>query len=88
MQSTDKQSCKLGFWGDIRSVMVTGSALLVVTFVLFTVINPDYAGTVFNSARDFIASNLSWYYITLMNFYLIFALLLPQYCSIAEVCKP
>ena len=50
MQSTDKQSCKLGFWGDIRSVMVTGSALLVVTFVLFTVINPDYAGTVFNSA--------------------------------------
>jgi choline/glycine/proline betaine transport protein len=76
MQSTDKQSCKLGFWGDIRSVMVTGSALLVVTFVLFTVINPDYAGTVFNSARDFIASNLSWYYIALMNFYLIFALLL------------
>ncbi|MFT4994447.1 MAG: choline/glycine/proline betaine transport protein [Paraglaciecola sp.] len=69
-------SCKPGFWSDIHPVMAIGSALLVVFFVLFTVINPDYAGSVFNSARDFIASNLSWYYISLMNFYLLFALLL------------
>jgi choline/glycine/proline betaine transport protein len=76
MESTDKQSCKPGLWGDIHPIMATGSAFLVVIFVLFTVINPQYAGSVFNSARDFIASNLSWYYIALMNFYLVFALLL------------
>jgi choline/glycine/proline betaine transport protein len=70
------QSSKQGFWAGIHPVMAVGSALLVVMFVLFTIINPDYAGSVFNSARDFIATNLSWYYITLMNFYLLFALLL------------
>ncbi|MFT7315056.1 MAG: hypothetical protein ACI9J5_003212, partial [Paraglaciecola sp.] len=41
------QSSKQDFWQDIHPVMAMGSALLVVIFVLFTVINPNYAGTVF-----------------------------------------
>ena len=57
-------------------IMALGSALTVVAFVLFTVISPDYAGSVFNRARDFISSQLDWYYIAIMNFYLIFAVLL------------
>lgn len=57
-------------------IMALGSALTVVVFVLFTVISPDYAGSVFNRARDFISSQLDWYYIAIMNFYLIFAVLL------------
>ena len=57
-------------------IMALGSALTVVVFVLFTVISPDYAGSVFNRARDFISSQLDWYYVAIMNFYLIFAVLL------------
>ena len=61
---------------ETHQLMAIASALTVVAFVLFTVINPDYAGSVFNSARDFISSELDWYYIAIMNFYLLFALLL------------
>ncbi len=55
-------------------VMAIGSALLVAAFVLFTLISPVTADAVYNSARDFIAAELSWYYILLMNLYLVLAL--------------
>jgi choline/glycine/proline betaine transport protein len=85
MAGLEKQPSKQGFWGDIHPVMAMSSAFLVVAFVLFTVINPKYAGSVFNSAKDFIASNLNWYYIGLMNFYLIFALLLV-FSKYGKIC--
>jgi choline/glycine/proline betaine transport protein len=57
-------------------IMAMASALTVIAFVLFTVISPDYASSVYNTARDFISTQLDWYYIAIINFYLIFAILL------------
>ena len=71
-----EQSKRINLNSGSHPIMALGSALIVVAFVLFTVISPDYAGSVFNRARDFISSQLDWYYIAIMNFYLIFAVLL------------
>lgn len=54
-------------------VMSIGAAVLIVAFVLFTVADPGYAGGVYDAAKGFIASNLAWYYIGLMSFFLFFA---------------
>ncbi|WP_298718428.1 BCCT family transporter [uncultured Oceanisphaera sp.] len=65
-------------------VMVFGSAILVIAFVLFTVINPEYANAIYTSAKDFIARELAWYYIGLVSFTLFFAiwLIFSRYGSI------
>lgn len=54
------------------SVMSTLSPFIVVAFLLFSILRPNYASDLFNQARDFITADLSWYYIGLMNFYLLF----------------
>ncbi|WMC09890.1 BCCT family transporter [Oceanimonas pelagia] len=64
--------------------MVYGSALMSIIFVLFTVLNPEYADSIYKSAKDFIAAELSWYYIGLMSFTLFFSvwLICSRYGSI------
>ena len=62
-----------GLFAGASPVMSIGSALLVMAFVLFTVIQPEYAATVYGAAKDFIATNLAWYYIGLMSFFLFLA---------------
>ena len=57
-------------------IMSIGSALVVSMFVLFTLFNPDYAGSIYGSARDFISQNFDWYYIGLLNFFIVLAVLL------------
>ncbi|MDB2547870.1 BCCT family transporter, partial [Porticoccaceae bacterium] len=54
--------------------MAVGSAVLVAAFVLFTLISPVAAEALYSSARDFIAAELSWYYISLMNLFLLLAI--------------
>jgi choline/glycine/proline betaine transport protein len=54
--------------------MALGSAVLVAAFVLFTLISPVTADAVYSAARDFIAAELSWYYISLMNVFLLLAI--------------
>jgi choline/glycine/proline betaine transport protein len=58
----------------IQPAMAIGSAVLVTAFVLFTLIQPTTADALYSAARDFIAAELSWYYILLMNLYLLLAL--------------
>lgn len=62
-----------GLFAGASPIMSIGSALLVMVFVLFTVIQPEYAGTVYGAAKAFIANNLGWYYIGLMSFFLFLA---------------
>ena len=62
-----------GLFAGASPIMSIGSALLVMAFVLFTVIQPEYAGTVYGAAKAFIANNLGWYYIGLMSFFLFLA---------------
>ena len=65
-----------GFLNGIHPMMAIGSAGLVAAFVLFTLISPQTADGLYSSARDFIAAELSWYYIVLMNLYIALALVL------------
>ena len=65
---------KSGFLSGIHPVMALGSAVLVAAFVLFTLISPVTADAVYSAARDFIAAELSWYYISLMNVFLLLAI--------------
>ena len=63
-------------FAGIHPMMAIGSAALVAAFVLFTLISPQTADALYSSARDFIAAELSWYYIVLMNLYIALALIL------------
>jgi choline/glycine/proline betaine transport protein len=62
-----------GLFAGASPIMSIGSALLVMAFVLFTVLQPEYAGTVYGAAKDFISNNLGWYYIGLMSLFLFLA---------------
>ena len=57
-------------------IMAIGSALLVLGFVIFTIIDPQYADSVYSGAKNFIASQLSWYYIGLMNVFVLLSIFL------------
>lgn len=59
-----------GIFAGVNPVMAVGSALLVIAFVLFTIIDPQYADSVYSAAKAFIASDLAWYYIGLVSFFL------------------
>ena len=63
-------------FAGIHPMMAISSAALVAAFVLFTLISPQTADALYSSARDFIAAELSWYYIVLMNLYIALALIL------------
>lgn len=65
-----------GLFAGTHPMMAIGSAALVAVFVLFTLISPQTADALYSSARDFIAAELSWYYIVLMNLYIALALIL------------
>jgi|TARA_B110000977_G_scaffold38075_1_gene51217 choline/glycine/proline betaine transport protein len=65
-----------GFLAGAHPVMAIGSALLVLGFVIFTIVDPQYAASVYNGAKSYIASELAWYYIGLMNVFLLLSLYL------------
>ncbi len=62
-----------GLLAGTHPVMSVGSGLLVLAFVLFTVVNPDYANSLYTDMKDFIARNLAWYYVGFMSFILLLA---------------
>lgn len=64
---------KKGLFSGTHPILAVGSALLVIAFVLFTVIEPNFANTLYSTANSYISSNLGWYYIGLISFFLFFA---------------
>ncbi|WP_461537032.1 BCCT family transporter [Spongorhabdus nitratireducens] len=62
-----------GMLAGASPVMALGSALLVLAFILFTVVDPVYADGIYNTAKNFIASDLGWYYVGLISFALFFS---------------
>ena len=56
------------------TLMTILAPLMIIAFLLFSLLRPDYARDLFNSMRDFITNQLSWYYISVVNFYLLFVL--------------
>ncbi|MCL1048299.1 BCCT family transporter [Shewanella abyssi] len=63
-----------GLFSGVNPVMAIGSALLVFAFVLFTIIDPAYADSIYSAAKSFIATDLAWYYVGLVNVFLFLAI--------------
>lgn len=57
-----------GILANTNPIMSIGSAIIIIAFVLFTIIDPEYANGVYEAAKGFIATELAWYYILLMSF--------------------
>ncbi|MBO9481857.1 BCCT family transporter [Salinisphaera sp. G21_0] len=62
-----------GLLAGANPVMTIGSALLILAFIVFTVADPEYADGIYTAAKNFIASDLGWYYIGIMSFFLFFS---------------
>jgi choline-glycine betaine transporter len=69
-----KPATALNLATEKPALMTLLAPVMIIAFLSFSLLKPDYAGELFNRMRDFITSQLSWYYISLMNFYLIFVL--------------
>ncbi len=62
-----------GPFAGTHPIMAVGSGLLVMAFVLFTVIDPEYANSIYSAAKAYIASDLGWYYVGIMSAFLFLA---------------
>ena len=62
-----------GLFAGVHPMMAIGSSLLVLAFVLFTVVDPEYANGIYSAAKNYIASDLAWYYIGVVSGFLFFA---------------
>ena len=69
-----KAATRLSLPTEKPTLMSILAPLMIIAFLLFSLLRPDYASDLFNRMRDFITNHLSWYYISVMNFYLIFVL--------------
>lgn len=63
-----------GIFAGSYPVMALGSALLVIAFVLFTVIDPKYANEVYSAAKSYIAADWAWFYIAIISGFLFFSI--------------
>ena len=64
----------IGF--DIHNPVFVISGITSVVFVLLTMIFPDQAGAVFLAVRDFATSKLDWMFMIIVNFFVIFCIVL------------
>jgi choline/glycine/proline betaine transport protein len=55
---------KNGFFTGLHPGMGLAAKGMVAAFVIFTVLNVEFAGSVYGSIRSWIETGLSWYYIT------------------------
>ncbi|MES0883843.1 BCCT family transporter [Roseibium sp. SCP14] len=70
---------KSGFFTGLHPGMGLAAKAMIAAFVIFTVLNVDFAGKVYGALRSWIESGLSWYYISVLAaimffcFYLMFS---------------
>ena len=64
----------IGF--DIHNPVFVISGVTAVAFVLLTLIFPEQAGAVFLAVRDFATSKLDWMFMIIVNFFVIFCIVL------------
>ncbi|WP_163390697.1 BCCT family transporter [Enterovibrio norvegicus] len=84
METDVNPSNSKGIFAGVNPVMAIGSSALAVLFVLYTVIMPEHANSVYSAAKGYIASNFAWYYVGLMSVFLFIAvyLVFSRYGSI------
>ena len=57
-----------------NTVMAVGSGLLILAFVLFTILAPQQANDIYTAIKNFIATDLAWYYVGFMSCSLLLAI--------------
>jgi len=65
-----------GFFTGLHSGMGIAAKGMVVAFVVFTVLNVEFANSIYSSIRGWIEATLSWYYVTLLSVAFIFCIFL------------
>ena len=75
---------KTGFFAGLHPGMAVAAKLMIVAFVIFTIINVDFAGSVYSTLRGWVEEGLGWYYIVLCSSLLAFcvALLFTKWSAI------
>lgn len=63
---------------DIHNPVFMTSAILVVAFVLFALINPDLSNTWLNAAKSWSVNNFDWLFMSVSNIVLIFCVLVAM----------
>ncbi len=58
---------KDGLFAGLHPGMGIAAKGMVASFVIFTVLNVDFAGKIYGAVRSWIESGLGWYYITVMT---------------------
>ena len=70
----NSQKLATGIFANTNPVMSIGSTVIIIAFVLFTIIAPVNANGIYEAAKRFIATDLAWYYVILMSFFLLLAI--------------
>jgi len=65
-----------GFLGKIDRTIFSISAIIMVLFVAWTLLQPKVAGATFSAVQKYITDNLGWSYLLGVSFFLLFALYL------------
>ncbi len=73
---SDNLVAKTGVMRGLHSGMGIASKGMVVAFVVFTVLNVDFASGIYSSIRGWIEASLSWYYILIAMFLMLVCLFL------------
>lgn len=67
---------KTGFFTGLHPGMGLASKLMIAAFVIFTILNVDFAGSIYSTLRGWVEAGLSWYYILLLAGLLTFCIIL------------
>ncbi|WP_372741634.1 BCCT family transporter [Neptunomonas sp.] len=63
-----------GLFHGANPFMGIASKAMVLAFVLFTILNVDFANGIYNDVKGWIQTTLSWYYITVVTLVLFFSI--------------
>lgn len=58
---------KAGFWSGIHPGMGIASKGMVIAFVVFTLLNVDFASGIYSAVRGWIEHTLNWYYVLVLS---------------------
>ncbi|WP_343562118.1 BCCT family transporter [Kiloniella sp. b19] len=67
---------KSGFFTGLHPGMGIASKAMIAAFVIFTILNVEFAGNLYKSVRSWIESGLSWYYISMLSGVMLFCFFL------------
>ena len=63
-----------GLFKGMNTLMAVASMIMILGFVGFTIIDVEYANSIFTRMKDFIIGTLDWFYVSIMSGILIFVI--------------